>query len=370
LFAAPLRASAQGGPLSPPVELRVPKPPTAGSGDGESFLAYELHVTNFSSVPLTLRRVEVLSAGADARVLLTLEDSLLSRALARPGVTPVPPLEARSRLAGGLRAIVYLWVTVDAGKPPARLRHRLTLVRGVGDSASTQMVEGESVPVFSEVAVIGPPLRGGGWLTGNGPHPLTGHRRALIPVNGTPTIAQRFAIDYVKLNEGGTSFVGDRLNNASYLAENAEAIAVADAVVMSTKDDIVENVPGITSRAVPITLETIGGNFVILDIGKGRYAFYAHLRPGSLRVRPGDRVRRGQVLGLVGNSGNSTEPHLHFHISDGPSALGSEGLPYAIDSFQLEGRCGRLLAECTRNTPAEARRREMPMANMIVLFPN
>ena len=69
---------------------------------------------------------------------------------------------------------------------------------------------------------------------------------------------------------------------------------------------------------------------MILDLGGGKFAFYAHIQPGTLRVKTGDRVTRGQVLGLVGNSGNSTEPHLHFHISDSPLPLESEGLPYAI----------------------------------------
>jgi murein DD-endopeptidase MepM/ murein hydrolase activator NlpD len=80
-------------------------------------------------------------------------------------------------------------------------------------------------------------------------------------------------------------------------------------------------------------------------------------------------VRRGQVLGLVGNSGNSTEPHLHFHISDGISPLGSEGIPYAHESFELVGRCKGLLTGCTRSATPERRQREMPAANMIVRFP-
>ena len=79
-------------------------------------------------------------------------------------------------------------------------------------------------------------------------------------------------------------------------------------------------------------------------------------------------MRRSQVVGLVGNSGNSTEPHLHFHISDGPSPLGSQGVPYTLDTFQLEGRCRQLIAGCTRTASAEVRRGEMPMANMIVRF--
>jgi murein DD-endopeptidase MepM/ murein hydrolase activator NlpD len=62
------------------------------------------------------------------------------------------------------------------------------------------------------------------------------------------------------------------------------------------------------------------------------------LQPGSIRVKPGERVRAGQLLGLVGNSGNSTAPHLHFHVSDRPSILEGEGLPYGIDRFSVEGR--------------------------------
>lgn len=80
------------------------------------------------------------------------------------------------------------------------------------------------------------------------------------------------------------------------------------------------------------------GNHVVLDLGGGRYAFYAHLRKGSVAVHPGDRVRRGQVLAKVGNTGNTSAPHLHFHLMDGPSVLGSEGIPYVIDRFALAGK--------------------------------
>lgn len=232
----------------------------------------------------------------------------------------------------------------------------------------TNVLEAAAVDVVRDVAVLGPPLRGEGWLIANGPDSVSGHRRGLIAAEGSYAIAQRFAIDHVKLDSTGRTYTGDQAKNESYYAEGVDALAVADGVVAATKDGIPENVPGVNSRAVPITLETVGGNYVIIDIGRGRYAFYAHLKPGSLRVRPGDRVRRGQVVGLVGNSGNSTEPHLHFHVMDGTLPLGSEGVPYVYETFELVGRCRRAFAECQR-TPPETRRREMPMANMIVRFP-
>ena len=354
--------------LPPRVEMRVPKAPTTATGNGASFLVHELHVTNLQATPLTLARVEVLSGDANGRVLLALEDSALGRVLSRPGLSPPPPLAERATLGGGLRGVVFLWVPVDGRTPPAGVRHRLTISEGAGDSVRTHVLEGGRASVTRDLAVIGPPLRGEGWLAANGPDPQTGHRRALIPIDGTPAIAQRFAIDYVKMDTSGRRFVGDSLKNESYYAEGVDALAVADGIVVAVKDSIPENVPGPASRAVPITLETVGGNFVILDIGQGRYAFYAHLKPGSLRVRLGDRVKKGQVIGLVGNSGNSTEPHLHFHLMDGTSPLGSEGIPYAMESFKLVGTCRRMFAECARSAP-EVRRREIPVANMVVGFP-
>jgi hypothetical protein len=356
-----------GAQIAAPFELRVPKPPTVVPSEGKGLLAYELHVTNFSPQAQTLRRVEVLDDASSHTVLLALEDTALANAMNRPGVSPPPAAVDRPRIGGGLRAVVYLWVSVPTATPPARLRHRLTVAAPSGDSTVTRTMDGGTVVVGTSLATIAAPLKGGPWYAANGPDPLAGHRRALIPVDGTPAIAQRFAIDYVKLDSAGKTFSGDRLKNESYYAQGMDALAVADGIVAATKDSIPENVPGANSRAVPITLETVGGNHVIVDIGNGRYAFYAHLQPGSLRVKKGDRVRRGQVLGLVGNSGNSTEPHLHFHLSDSPSPLGSEGVPYVHEQFEVVGRC-RNMMQCS-TAPSETLRRQIPTGKMVIRFP-
>lgn len=366
VLAASADAGAQGARLPPSLEVRTPKPPTVLAASGGQSLVYELHVTNFGNQPITLRRLEIVSDG-DQRILLALEDSALARTLTRPGVNPPPAAAARATIAGGLRAVAFLWVPIE-GTLPSRLHHRLTIARGAGDSVTTESLDRTTVAVSTNSAVIGAPLRGGPWLAANGPDALSGHRRALIAAGDVPTIAQRFAIDYVKLDSSYKTHSGDAARNENYYAENQEALAVADGIVAVTKDSIPENVPGINSRAVPITLETVGGNHVIVDIGGGHYAFYAHLRPGSLRVKRGDKVKRGQVLGLVGNSGNSTEPHLHFHISDSPSPLGSEGVPYRHDRFELLGECTQMFAGCKLGAPS-VRTREMPLSNKVVQFP-
>jgi len=359
--------------LPPFLELRVPKPPTVATAEHGSFLAYELHVTNFASQPMILKQVEVTTGDEGRRTLLIVADSGLTQSITRPGAGGAGD---RATVAPGALVVVFLWVPVDRRTPPASLRNRVTVEQGSGDSVRTQQLEGPAVPVTLETGggggggggAIGPPLHGGPWLTANGPVNEVGHRRALIAVEGSATIAQRFAIDYVKLGDDDRTFRGDSLKNESYYAYGSEALAVADGIVAVVKDGIPQNVPGPASRAVPITLETVGGNHVILDLGGGRYAFYAHLQPGSLRVHPGDRVRRGQVLGLVGNSGNSTEPHLHFHVSDGASPLGSEGLPYAYDSFEIVGHCRTFGSGCERAAPV-VHRGEIPLANVLVRFP-
>jgi hypothetical protein len=325
-----------------------------------------VHVTNFTPQPITLKKLEVLSS-ADKHVVFTLGDSTLMRAVTRPGMAPAAQAE-RLKVNGGMRAVVFLWVPLGTGAAPKSIQHRLTIETGTGDSARTQTLDGAVVPVTAQAVAIGPPLRGGPWLTGNGPADASGHRRSLIPISGTPAIAQRFAIDFVKVADDDKTFKGDQLKNESYYAEGVDALAVANGTVVEVKDSIPENVPGINSRAVPITLETVGGNHVIIDIGGGYYAFYAHLKPGSLKVKLGDKVTRGQVVGLVGNSGNSTEPHLHFHISDGNSPLGSEGVPYRMDSFEIVGHCTTFNMGCQRSAPA-TRKGEVPLANTLVRFP-
>ena len=261
---------------------------------------------------------------------------------------------------------MYMWATLDTESAvPATIRQRLSVK--IGTYPEEMTVETAAIPVGRGPVAISSPLRGTHWLAGNGPSSTSGHRRALIPIDGHAAIAQRFAIDWVRIRDEGKTFQGDEKDNKNYYAYGNDALAVADGVVTEVKDGIPENVPGINSRAVPITLETVGGNHVILDIGGGHFAFYAHLQPGSLRVKLGDKVRRGQVIGLVGNSGNSTEPHLHFHIENGSSPLGAEGLPYLLASFEVVGH-GWAWKPGDAAGPAEVHKNEIPMENEVVNF--
>ncbi len=129
-----------------------------------------------------------------------------------------------------------------------------------------------------------------------------------------------------------------------------------------------------------MTLENADGNHIVLDLGDGSYAFYAHLEPGSITVKAGDRVTQGQQIGRLGNSGSSDGPHLHFHVMDHPSALVADGLPYVFARFDLTGRIPPLADaapyyEAQQSLPittadAGPRRDELPLGSDVVTFPD
>ncbi|HEY7404112.1 MAG TPA: M23 family metallopeptidase [Candidatus Angelobacter sp.] len=244
---------------------------------------------------------------------------------------------APSTIPGAGVVIAYMWVTFERKEDvPATFLHQITLSLdgySEGLTIKTPNVTVNRTPV----PVIGPPLRGADWGAAHGPANDTHHRRGLLTLNGHAYIAERFAIDWLRLTTSGAIHTGDAGKNVSYPGYGAEALAVADGSITGKREGIAENNPG-TTDGPRITLETICGNYVILQFGPHLYASYCHLQPGSIRVNPGDKVKRGQVLALVGNSGNSGAPHLHFQVCDDNSTLACEGVPYALRSFVQETR--------------------------------
>jgi murein DD-endopeptidase len=362
--AAPATASGPTEkPFTIPLDTLVPIAPTAFAADGKFHLVYELHVTNMGSWSCALLGLEVMGEGVGSPSLASFSQANLEGMILQLGTKSAE----KSRLAPGASAVVYVWITVARREDlPPVLRQRLNVK--LGDYPEALDLQTYPVSVRTDPIVIGSPLKGDHWVAANGPSNTSGHRRALIPVQGRAMISQRFAIDWVRIYDDGKTYHGDPLDNKNYYAFGAEALAVADGVITETLDGVPLNVPGEHSRAVPITLENIGGNHIVLDIGGGHYAFYAHLQPGSLRVKLGDRVRRGQVLGLVGNTGNSTEPHLHFHISNATAPLAAEGLPYAFKSFELQGRASGINAAVDLKEKSSTQTLALPSEGEVVKF--
>ena len=184
--------------------------------------------------------------------------------------------------------------------------------------------------------VIAPPLKGSRWVVGGGCcTPYSYHRGATLPINGGIRVAERYAIDFVQLNDKNmlsrVRWISFRAMPSSVKKFTLSPTARSWMWPMVYPSKCLANCPKV------LTIQMAAGNYVVVDIGEGRFAFYAHLQPGSLRVKVGDKVTTGQVLGLLGNSGNTDGPHLHFHVMDSPSPLVSNGLPYVFTSFTGQG---------------------------------
>jgi hypothetical protein len=184
--------------------------------------------------------------------------------------------------------------------------------------------------------MIGPPLNGEGYISADSCCDASRHTRAALPINGRVWIAQRYAVDWEQMDTQGRIYNGPQEKVESYTIFGKPVLAVADGVVMEVIDGVPEQTPG--KYPTNISVEEADGNSVMLDLGERRYAMYAHMKTGSIKVHKGEHVKMGQVIGLVGNTGNSVAPHLHFQVNDRPSSLASNGLPYEIREFQIAGK--------------------------------
>jgi hypothetical protein len=350
--------------------------------DGKQHVVYELMLTNANPTPATIQKIDVLAASDPSHVLASYQGSILQSQLRTLGKTPAA--NADIEFNGARLFLVQL--AFDQGTPiPQRFLHRITLLGGAVPAPTPQnpvtlQYTIAPIEVTKKVLVVGPPLKGKGWVAFNGCCEINGaHRASSQTVNGGLYFGQRFAIDRTRFDDKGRLLNGAEADLHSYAAYGADVIAVADGKVVAILDKLKEQTPGTLPDMSTITLENIDGNHVILDLGGGAFAFYAHLQPGSIDVSIGEHVKRGQVLGKLGNTGNTSAPHLHFHIMDGQSTLGSNGLPYVIDAFDFDGEVSATKYRSSPNLdgswnenllPApSARRNQFPMDFAIINFP-
>jgi murein DD-endopeptidase len=343
LSSIPVMGIAQGRtPLAQSPELKVLHAPASVRIAGKSHLVYELHVTNLRSVDIELLRVGDLS---------------------------------ETKLVGaGKRAVLYFWQPVET--VPAEISHRIEfdVIRATGRERAVAQSASWKVETSPPV-VLGPPLRGDRWVALYDPAAEFGHRRVLYTLDGRARIPGRFAIDWMKLGPDNKFAKGDESRIANWHGYGADVLAVADATVAEAHDDI-EELPTIADATGPTPLERASGNYVVLDLGNGRFAFYEHLRPRSIRVKAGERVKQGQVIAQLGNTGSSSSgPHLHFHVADAPATLAAEGLPFVLSGFEMQGVFTSMDAVGSGAAPAaipqglaSARANERPVANSVVKF--
>jgi hypothetical protein len=234
----------------------------------------------------------------------------------------------------GRRSVIFVWIEVPLNRArPASLKHRM--VFSAANSTTDAILEDFQVPVSeASVPTLAPPFNGETWVAGDGPVNDSNHRRAITAVDGHTYSAERFAIDWVKVGPNGDSRHDGSTRNENWWGWGEPVFAVADGEITEVVDGIPDNTPRVLP---PVTLDNIAGNHVILQIAPNRYVTYAHLQNGSIKVRLHDHVRRGDVLALLGNSGNTTDAHLHLQVTDRNSVLQSEGVPFVFQNFTYLG---------------------------------
>jgi murein DD-endopeptidase MepM/ murein hydrolase activator NlpD len=141
--------------------------------------------------------------------------------------------------------------------------------------------------------------------------------------------SQRRAADLGRIGPDGRTHIGDGSSNSDYYAYGEEVLAVADGTVVTVIDGVPENEPGSDNPYV------MPGNAVVVQHDGGIFSAYGHLQPATIRVKVGDSVKRGTTLGLCGNSGSASEPHLHFQLQDGPRIEASWGITPVFDNVSV-----------------------------------
>ncbi len=306
-------------------------PRLAYGSDDQRHLVYELRLSNPTPMSIDLAKVDVIDA-ATGKLLLEQGPADIGKRFSIGGRRGA---EATS-LGVGQFGVLFVHVPMaPSTNVPRSIIHRISAVavqQGRPDTPFTLTIA-ETPVIDANPVLLGPPLIGKGYLAGDGCCDTIRHVRALLPLDGRFALAQRFAIDWEQVDEQNRLVKGDLSKVENYTIFGKDVIAVSDGTVVDTRNDLPEQPPGKLPENLPI--DQADGNFVVLDIGNGAFALYAHMQPGSVKVAAGAKVKYGDVLGKVGNTGNTSAPHLHFHVMDGPSPLLSNGLPYIINHFTM-----------------------------------
>ena len=331
----PFDGSVQDPKLLGP-NISVPVAPIPVSSLDGANLAYELEISSAGNQKFTPEKLEVIDPST-GNILWTIDGDLLA-ALSHPASDPLPTEKERQTGTGKLSIPrISIWFTVSEDAIPDQLTHRITFGQAGKDPV---IVTGGTVDVRKDLqpVVIGSPFRGAGWLAMETTSPMTHHFLAQITMDSVTRVPQKYAQDWIYVDpKTGKAVNGNSTLARDYLGYGKEIYAVSSGTVVDLLDGL-PDVECVYSAGTP-SIETAAGNYVIIDMGNEKYACYAHMIPGSIRVSLGDTVFEGQILGLMGNSGNSDIPHLHFQIVTGKASfLGAEEYPHVYRSFDVIGQ--------------------------------
>jgi murein DD-endopeptidase MepM/ murein hydrolase activator NlpD len=353
---------------------------TPMTSEGGTHLLYELRITGFDPRSLSLDSLEIVGAADEALRLGLFRGPELRR------ITRSPGRPDAVRIDPGSVSVIFLAIRSEAEELDS-IQHRLWLGYETPNGLTEAELLTKAIPVRRvELPLLDPPVRGGPWYAHAGPADVSHHRTTLAPRSGTLSMDQRFAIDWFKLEsvegEGGRELGGPDWESTL----GVEVFAVADGTIVAVKRGVPDEPIGeLGASGTRIDWQTIGGNRVVIDLGDGRYAWYHHLLQESIGVEVGDRVLRGQVIGRIGNSGQTSHPHLHFEVTDASTLGSGDGLPYAVRCYSQLARLEPMPSweEVAEADPSEIgfvealpslaesspRFAELPLGGSVVWFP-
>ena len=379
LTVAPAGAGAQGdnGRREVPVtalEVKgVGAPQVVKGTDGRRHVEYDLAITNKFTVDVALTSLTVRRPRGGR--LLRLDGEALAGVTSTVlGSMPTATVEP----AQTVETVVDV-VLRRGARVPARVAHRVDYAFPA-DALFHQLIGSRHVdgPVLRverrRPIVVSPPLRGSGWMAINACCEPSSHRSFVLSANGDLVTPEVFAIDFIR-EQGGVVAEGDGSQNSQWVGHGEPIFAAAGGRVVRAVNDMPEIPPGlpVSENQTLSTANSLGGNGVLIRMRRGVYALYGHMVTGSVRVRRGDRVETGQRLGLLGNSGNTSAPHLHFGLIDGHGRgglLSSNSLPFVIDRFSYGGQAEPSTTgpEVTITGTPRPVRNAHPLANSVANF--
>ena len=329
--------------LTPLAGSVLARPSTVTGADGLEHVAYGFMLTNPLSLLVTLEKVEILDPSKGA-VLATIEGDAILSVLTLFGTEP------GATFRGGQAGVLILDATAKRPRDvPRSLVHRVTVSLETAPGVPFEDPDGVLATTFKigpvqvgdeQPVVIAPPLRGEGWWDAVGCCVRSAHRGAILAVNGGFHAPERYAIDAVQLDDEGRYFVGPVDQLSSYPFFGAPIHAVADGKVVNLLDGLPEQVPG--SPAVGVTGATAGGNFIVQDIGGGRFAFYAHLQAGSLQVQGGRHHPPGPGPRPAGQHRQLRRTAPALPRDGRPGAVGLQRSALRVHTIQGPGRGDQL----------------------------
>lgn len=315
-------------------------------------LEYEILVTNQGQAPVVIRAVEATN-GSGKRLFALGEEEVAARLAA----------DEEGRVKPGEVAVLVMSASAESAEDLKAATHHLQ-VSSDGEGAKAFSVMGGTVHVSREArADFGAPVRGGSWVVLGPFDPRLPGRRTSVDIDGFRVFPQRFEMSLSRMADAEGTSSGSGAENADYAAFGESVYAMADGRVLQVVNGISDHTPGRPDSTNP------DGNFVLMEVAD-EYLVYAGLQKGSVALKPGDPIKRGDLVGRIGNSGSSAEPELRIRLITAPDPMRATGLEFGFQSFEWLGwlKGADALRRKFPNAEPGTRRKETPPSGSIVRF--